>query len=103
MSLTREPIARKAFVRHRSEAIRAYVLERAAGRCEGCHNAAPFRTSSGQPYLEPHHIRRLSDGGPDHPKWVAGVCANCHRRAHYGEDKDVFNDKLAATVAALEA
>src|ERR1700746_1774493 len=24
--------------------------------------------------------RRLSDGGPDHPRWVVAVCPNCHRR-----------------------
>jgi hypothetical protein len=38
------------------------------------------------PNLEPHHIRRLADGGPDHPRWVAALCPTCHRRVHHGVD-----------------
>ena len=49
--------------------------------------AAPFITPDGQLYLEVHHIERLSDGGPDHPRWVVAVCPNCHRRAHYAGDE----------------
>lgn len=59
-------------------------------------------TSSGRPYLEPHHIRRISDGGPDHPEWVAGVCPNCHGRAHYSADKVEFNAELRAKVLKKE-
>ena len=100
---SREPIDRKASIRRRSEAIRRYVLARAGGICEGCKRPAPFRTPSGEPYLEPHHINRLSDGGPDHPKWVAAVCANCHRRAHFSVDATAFNKELTRRVQALES
>lgn len=86
----------------RSRDVRNYVLARAAGTCEGCDNPAPFNTKKGILYLEPHHIRRISDGGPDHPKFVAGVCPNCHRRAHYGEDARTFNENLLNRVANLE-
>jgi 5-methylcytosine-specific restriction enzyme A len=86
----------------RSFAIKAYVLARAAGKCEACGKDAPFRTRAGTPYLEPHHIRRLSDGGPDHPQWVLGVCPNCHRRAHYSEDGPLFNQRLGDIVLRLE-
>ncbi len=100
---TREPTERKAFVRLRSDAIRKYVLGRAKGICEGCQQTAPFLPRGGEPYLEPHHIRRLSDGGPDRPDSVAAVCANCHRRAHYSVDAEDFNNELADRVKAIEA
>lgn len=87
----------------RSEAIRVYVLRRADRFCEACGSRAPFTRVDGRPYLEPHHIRRLSDGGPDDPAWVAGVCPNCHRRAHHGEDGPEFNDGLAAKIQEKEA
>jgi 5-methylcytosine-specific restriction protein A len=93
---------RKANVRKRSRAVRAYVLRRAAGICEACDVAAPFVTQGGSPYLEPHHMTRRADDGPDHPAWVAGICPNCHRRIHYGEDGDRYNEALLAKVEGLE-
>lgn len=86
----------------RSEAVRAYVLRRAAGRCEGCGQPAPFQTPSGRPYLEPHHTRRLSDGAPDHPAHVIALCPTCHRRAHYAIDSAAFNDALIEQLRRLE-
>ncbi|MFC1905016.1 HNH endonuclease [Chloroflexota bacterium] len=70
----REPGERRQLIRHRSAVIRTYVLKRAKGQCEGCGSPVPFTSETGRPYLEPHHIRRLSDGGPDHPDWVAALC-----------------------------
>lgn len=99
---SRTPIERRTFFRLRSRAVRIYVLRRAAGKCEGCGAMAPFKTAEGRPYLEPHHIRRLTDGGPDDPRWVAGVCPNCHRRAHYSNDAAEYNTKLAEIVLRLE-
>jgi 5-methylcytosine-specific restriction endonuclease McrA len=58
---------------------------------------APFVTEAGEPYLESHHIRRLSDSGPDDPLWVAALCANCHRRAHYAVDANAYNLALQAS------
>ncbi|HEY4739247.1 MAG TPA: HNH endonuclease signature motif containing protein [Candidatus Acidoferrales bacterium] len=78
----RTPVERRALYRMRSRAVRLYVLRRANGVCEGFRNPAPFVTSASIPYLEPHHIRRLTDGGPDNPTWVVAVCPNSHRRAH---------------------
>lgn len=53
---------------YRSSAIKAYALARSGGSCEACGHEAPFVTSNGRPYLEVHHIKRISDGGPDHPE-----------------------------------
>lgn len=92
----------KAIYRARSLAIRLYVLSRANRNCEGCRAPAPFHKWDGSPYLEPHHTTRLSDGGPDHPARVIGLCPNCHRRAHYAEDAKQFNASLKKKLARLE-
>ena len=89
-------------VRLRSAAVKAYVLQRAGGVCEGCCQPAPFRTTKGEPYLEPHHTTRLADGGPDHPAHVIGLCPTCHRRVHHGEDGKAYNDKLRDHLVAIE-
>lgn len=60
------------------------------------------RAGPGCRYLEPHHTRRLSDTGPDHPRWVIGLCPTCHRRVHYGADGVAYNDKLEAKLAMIE-
>lgn len=86
---------------YRSHAIKLYVNARSKGRCEGCENEAPFQTKNG-PYLECHHIYRLADGGPDHPKNVIALCPNCHRRAHYAKDAVGFNNKLKDIAAKAE-
>ena len=93
----------KRTVYERSRQIRAYVLARAKGRCEACGHAAPFLTLTGTPYLEPHHIRRLGDGGPDHPRHMAAVCPNCHREIHHGKQGRSLNERLQASVSSTEA
>ncbi|MFQ5988556.1 MAG: HNH endonuclease [Candidatus Methylomirabilales bacterium] len=87
----------------RSEAIRAYALKRAGGVCEACGKPAPFHRKDGSPYLEPHHTRRHSDGGPDHPRWVAAVCPNCHREIHHGLHGEHLNRKLEEHLGAVES
>jgi 5-methylcytosine-specific restriction protein A len=86
----------------RSEAIKIYARRRAAGRCEGCRQPAPFTGHDGRPYLEVHHIMRLADGGPDHPAWVAALCPNCHAHIHHGDDGADRNENLRNHIAALE-
>ena len=96
------PAERKRNVYQRSEAVKVYVLRRSNGICEGCKQPAPFKRPDGSYYLEPHHIRCVSDSGPDHPRWVAALCPNCHRRVHSSEDRTSFNKSLAATISELE-
>jgi hypothetical protein len=63
----------------------AAVLARAAGSCESCHSAAPFkRAADGTPYLEVHHEVRLADGGEDTVQNALALCPNCHRKRHFG-------------------
>ncbi|MFX4301517.1 HNH endonuclease [Alicyclobacillus tolerans] len=94
--------ARIVHTRKRSEAIRLYALKRSQGVCEACNEPAPFLTVRNEPYLEVHHLRRLSDGGPDHPEWVAGICPTCHRRAHYAIDAQKFNSGIAQKIKDKE-
>jgi 5-methylcytosine-specific restriction protein A len=54
------------------------------------------------PYLEPHHIRRLTDGGPDDPRAMGAVCPNCHREIHHGTDGQKRNLELQARVTRKE-
>lgn len=92
----------KEIVRLRSEAVKIYVLRRAKGICELCEKAAPFNTRKNKPYLEPHHLTRLADGGPDHPAHVAACCPNCHREIHFGKDGDALNEKLRHKIMKIE-
>jgi 5-methylcytosine-specific restriction enzyme A len=85
----------KRVVRQRSEAVRVLPLRRASGTCEGCHETAPFLDKVGRPFLEAHHLFRLTDGGPDLPENVVAICPNCHRRVHQGKDGAAWNEKLA--------
>jgi 5-methylcytosine-specific restriction enzyme A len=77
----RDPREARSLYRQRSAAVREYVLARADGICESCSKLAPFSRPDGTPYLEPHHTRRLSDGGPGLPRWVGAICPNCHRES----------------------
>lgn len=61
------------------------VLNRANGKCERCHNDAPFlRAKDRSPYLEIHHWKPLSEGGEDTVENAGALCPNCHREVHYG-------------------
>lgn len=63
----------------------AEALYKANGICEACHQPAPFiKKSNGQPYLEVHHIKPLSQGGEDSLDNVQAICPNCHRKMHFG-------------------
>lgn len=78
----------------RSEVTKRFALRSADGVCQGCEEDAPFIDTNGDPFLEVHHLHRLSDGGPDRPENVIALCPNCHRRRHHGQDGDEFNQHL---------
>jgi hypothetical protein len=95
-------IRRMVNVRLRSRAVHLYVLRRADGVCEGCDTPAPFARENGEAYLEPHHIKRLADDGPDDPREVIALCPNCHRRVHHSRDGVQFNSALMKRMRKIE-
>jgi len=85
--------SRRSFYRRNRE-VKNYVLARANGICEACGEKAPFERIDGTPYLEPHNTRRVSDGGPDDPRFIGAVCPTCHRKIHHGKSGNKLNDTL---------
>jgi len=78
-------------VHDRNPDVIAEVLERANGVCEWCKQPAPFiRRSNQTPYLEVHHVQLLAEDGADTVENARALCANCHRKAHYGEIPNSF-------------
>jgi 5-methylcytosine-specific restriction protein A len=100
VALPRKQVMQNAY--YRSQVVKNYVLMRANGKCEACGSIAPFQRKDGSPYLEPHHTRRLSDEGPDHPRWVGAVCPNCHREIHSGLNGDDKNQQLIDYLGSME-
>ena len=92
----------KQIRRQRSSEIRAYVLRRAKGVCELTGANAPFNKANGEPYLEVHHIRKLSDGGLDHPVNCAAITPNAHREIHFGATGSELDEKLAKLIQLKE-
>lgn len=79
----------------------AWVLQAAAGLCEGCGSAAPFQTDTGDPFLEVHHLRPLGEGGPDIVENAAAICPNCHRALHHAADRAVRRADLEQRVGRI--
>ena len=84
----------------RDEDVRAWVLGVAAGQCELCGNK-PFLALDGAPYLEVHHVKRLSDEGSDTVTNTVAICAACHRELHYGIDQAAKREELYRRVTRL--
>jgi len=82
----------------RDPKVRAWVLQRADGRCELCGKPAPFRGESGEPFLESHHLVMLAQGGPDTPANTAALCPNCHRNLHYGVERAKLRERLTRLI-----
>ena len=67
----------------------AEVLKKANGKCELCQLNAPFfKASDGSPYLEVHHWILLSEGGEDTVDNAGALCPNCHKQAHFGQNRE---------------
>lgn len=86
----------------RDPLVKAWVLNQADGRCEGCLKPAPFMTSDGTPYLEVHHVVPLSEGGPDEISNTVALCPNCHRKAHFARESKAFLEELYRVVSRLK-
>jgi 5-methylcytosine-specific restriction protein A len=88
----------QAFIR--SASVRAEVLARAGGICEACLQPG-FRMANGSVYLETHHVIPLSEDGPDQVWNVVAVCANDHRIAHYGENREEWKSRMISQLKSL--
>lgn len=88
-----------AIIYVRDPRVVAYTQARAAGKCELCLQAAPFRRVDSTPYLETHHILPLAEGGPDTVENCAAVCPNCHRALHAASDREQLTERLQIAVA----
>lgn len=86
----------------RDPAVKAWVLEMADGRCEGCLQVAPFKGVDGSPYLEVHHVMPLSSHGSDRVSNAAALCPNCHSRCHRSLDRDEFRLQLYEQIERLQ-
>lgn len=92
-----------SLARQRSALVKAYVLQRANGKCEYTGKEAPFKRRDGTPYLEVHHLAQLSDDGLDHPVNAAAIDPTVHRLIHYGMDGEKVNTDLRTIVERKEA
>jgi 5-methylcytosine-specific restriction protein A len=84
--------SQKTFIR--DAAVVAYVLCVANGSCECCGDKSPFIKSSGEPYLEVHHVRHLAKGGSDTISNAIAICPNCHRELHFGINSELLVERL---------
>ena len=75
----------------RNQDVVEFVKRRANGFCQLCKNAAPFNKKDGEPFLEIHHIKWLSQGGNDAIDNTVALCPNCHRKMHaLNLEKDII-------------
>ncbi len=87
-----------AFVR--DNAVRNAVLKRARERCEHCGKLGFLKVDGGR-YLEAHHVISLQEQGADTMRNVIALCANDHRRAHFGNDWKELQDQFLAKIQSF--
>jgi 5-methylcytosine-specific restriction protein A len=86
----------------RDPAVKVWVQNLAKGHCEGCGEQAPFLGADGLPYLEVHHVMPLAKNGSDRISNAVALCPNCHRRCHYGKDREEYKLMLYEKIPRLE-
>lgn len=86
----------------RNEDVSEYAKRRAKGFCQLCDNPAPFNDKQGNPFLETHHIKWLSEEGADGIENTVALCPNCHRKMHslnLKADIEKLNTKAASDLS----
>jgi 5-methylcytosine-specific restriction protein A len=82
---------------YRDPYVSEWIKRSADGRCQLCGTLAPFSDNNGNPYLETHHIKWLSEGGEDSIRNTVALCPNCHRKMHIvnaGADQKRLRSKV---------
>ncbi len=97
------PKSRRIPIPHfqRDAAVKAWVLQQAAGTCESCETPAPFKTADDLPYLELHYVRHLAEGGSDIVSNAVALCPNCHREIHHGANAQALEAWLYDNIERL--
>src|SRR3984957_4767597 len=85
----------------RDPRVKAFVLNRARGRCESCATPAPFKTPLDLDYLEVHHMKTLVQGGSDRVQNTVALCPNCHRALHYASNAAELANRVYNRVTQL--
>ncbi|EGX6952625.1 HNH endonuclease [Aeromonas hydrophila] len=85
----------------RDPKVKAWVLMTAAGHCESCAQPAPFHATTGDAFLEVHHLRTLAEGGSDTISNTVALCPNCHRELHYGVNQAQKREALYQALPRL--
>lgn len=85
----------------RDPSVKAWVFKNSNWICECCKKNSPFISNDGNPFLEVHHMKRLSDGGSDTVNNVVALCPNCHREIHYGINSSLLVEQIYNTVKRL--
>ncbi|MFF3891276.1 HNH endonuclease [Streptomyces sp. NPDC001914] len=80
----------------RLDLARKAVLLRCGGRCENpaCGGQPADVKDDGRPILEVDHVKRISEGGRDHPVQMVALCPNCHAMKEHGRQRDVLSATL---------
>ncbi len=78
--------ARSGPTYRRDAKVRDAVLKLAGGNCERCGQQG-FVTTTGQRYLETHHVVGVAERGPDTIDNIIAICPNCHRQAHFAANR----------------
>jgi hypothetical protein len=80
------------------------MIKRPADEPDDCSQfrATSWRGRACVVAIEPHPIRRISDGGPDGPAYVISLCPHCDRRIHAGENSTIYNETLLAAMTSIE-
>ncbi len=84
---------------HFPQGLKQEILNRAKNQCENknCSNKKSFIKEDGEVYLEMHHIKYYAQCKEEKVKPhtmenCVALCANCHRKAHYGVDRPIYEN-----------